>query len=138
MYFYNRLENKLQTTSSYLHILYLGEKRWALKKENGYQLADDNLHILSETEYKQINHFVNGIATYAKGKYWGYVNLAGEELSGDVFGLAWDYKDGLARAAFKEGVGFLDLNQKLAFFPPPGTVDIRDFSEGLAPIQLSR
>ena len=66
------------------------------------------------------------------------MNLKGEELTGNVFKLAWDYKESVARAAAEHGIAFIDKEQKIAFYPPPGTLDMRDFSEGLAPIQVAR
>lgn len=108
------------------------------QKEQGYFLLDAEGKKLSANQYTQLNHFKEGRAAYSRKDYWGYLDLDGNELTGDTFGLAWDFKEGLARAAFKDGIAFIDLEQKLAFYPPEGAMDIRDFSEGLAPIQLAR
>ena len=107
-----------------------------LKKDIGYQLLDKDGKIVSDNQYNQVNKFSDGFAAYSKDDYWGYLDTSGKELTGEVFGLAWDYKEGFARAAFKDGLAFIDRNQKLAFYPPAGTLDFRDFSEGLAAVQM--
>lgn len=119
------------------NIIYLEEKRWAGKSDGGYQLIDNQGKAMSTYHYEQLNKFRDGVAAYSKEGLWGYINLNGNDLTGNVFGLAWDYKDGLARAAFEEGIAFINLSQKLAFYPPTGSLDMRDFSEGLAAVQVN-
>ncbi len=118
------------------NIIYLEEKRWARKSDQGYQLIDNHDNVLSSNFYQQINKYREGVAAYSKDDLWGYINLTGEDLTGTVFGLAWDYKEGFARAAFEEGIAFINSFQKLAFYPPAGSLDMRDFSEGLAAVQV--
>lgn len=138
MYFLDISQQRMLTESNWLNIIYLGEGRWAGKNKNGYLLLNERGEILKRKSYTQINRFKEGIAVYYTGKHWGYIDLAGAELTVDLFGLAWDYKEGFARADFADGIAFLDRNQRLAFYPPPGTLDMRDFSEGLAPVQISK
>jgi hypothetical protein len=88
--------------------------------------------------FDQVNRFSGGYAVYGRDGTWGYLDTSGRELTKPAFGLAWDYREGLARAAFSDGIAFIDRRQQLAFYPPPGTVDLRDFSEGLAPVQIAR
>ena len=117
-------------------IIPLEERRWAGKRGSGYVLLDGSGNILTQTLYSQINKFHEGIAACSRGEYWGYINTNGDNLTEEVFGLAWDYQEGFARAAFKDGIAFINKNQELAFYPPSGTVDMRDFSEGFAAIQI--
>lgn len=138
MYFFDISKQELLTETGWLNIIYLGESRWAAKTRNGYLLLNEKGEILRRKSYAQINKFREGIAAYYTGNHWGYLDLDGTELTVDVFGLAWDYKDGFARADFADGIAFLDRKQRLAFYPPPGTMDMRDFSEGLAPVQISK
>ena len=101
-------------------------------------LLNEKGEILRRKTFAQINRFTEGIAVYYTGTDWGYMDTDGTELTIDVFGLAWDYKEGFARADFADGIAFLDRQQRLAFYPPPGTTDMRDFSGGLAPVQISK
>lgn len=132
------LQHLIDKTKSPLfsNINYLNQKRWAIKTDSGYQLADQNGQPVASNTYDQINKFSQGVAAYSKDELWGYIGLDGKELTPGVFGLAWDYREGKARAAFRDGIAFIDLHQQLAFYPPNGTLDMRDFSEGLASVQV--
>lgn len=130
------IANPSKHSGSYSNIIYLEESLWAGKADSGYILLGKDGNPISHNHYTQINKFSDGYAAYSKGDYWGYLDTAGNELTGEVFGLAWDYREGFARAAFKEGIAFIDRQQKLAFYPPAGSLDMRDFSEGLAAVQL--
>lgn len=136
-YFFDLATKAMKSQSSWSNVVYLGETRWAGKNEMGYVLLDAEGRTLSRKTYSQLNKFVNGLAAYHKTSAWGYMDINGVEQTVDVFGLAWDYKEGFARAAFADGIAFLDRNQKLAFYPPIGTLDMRDFSEGRAPVQVT-
>ncbi len=129
----------IQTTtkpSYYTNVIYLEDSFWAGKTATGYLLLDGQGQPMSSIAYKQINKFSDGLAAFSKGEFWGYMDENGNEKTSDVFGLAWDYKEGLARAAFKDGIGFIDEEQKLAFYPPEGSIDLRDFAEGMAAIRF--
>ena len=125
-----------RTSETYSNIIYLEERRWAGKKENGYVLLDQEGNPMTDQHYDQLNKFSDGFAAYSKGDYWGYIDTSGNDATGGVFGLAWDYKEGFARAAFKDGIAFIDKSQNLAFYPPPGSLDLRDFSEGFASVLI--
>ena len=120
----------------FINIIYLGENLWAGRIDTGYHLLSKDGTLMSDTSYTQINKFSDGFAAYSKGDYWGYMDTSGREVTGEIFGLAWDYREGFARAGFKEGIAFINNSQELAFYPPEGTIDMRDFSEGLASVQM--
>lgn len=130
------IDNKSEMFPSYSNILCLGDKIWAGKTQHGYVLMNNKGIPLSNITYSQINKFSDGLAAFSKNETWGYLDTKGKKLTEEGFGLAWDYREGLARAAFKDGIAFLDKNQQLAFYPPRGTIDMRDFSEGLASVQI--
>ena len=130
------ITNPDQRSGEYTNIIYLEENLWAGKLDSGYVIMNSDGQRLTSNYYHQVNKFSDGFAAYSKDDYWGYLDTSGKEMTGEVFGLAWDYKEGYARAAFKEGIAFIDKNQKLAFYPPPGSLDMRDFSEGLAAVML--
>ncbi len=123
-------------SKAFSNIIYLEENLWAGKVDSGYLILDKAGNPINAKTYNQINKFSEGFAAYSKDDFWGYLDTLGRELTGEVFGLAWDYKEGYARAAFRDGIAFIDYNQKLAFYPPNGSLDMRDFSEGLAAVKI--
>lgn len=125
-----------ETSTGYSNLFYLNDYVWAGKDGQGYALLNQNGNPKTDARYSQLNKFSEGIAAYNKGDYWGYLDTAGVELTGPVFGLAWDYREGLARAAFKDGIAFIDKKQELAFYPPRGSLELRDFTEGLAAVLI--
>ncbi len=138
MYFFDLNEKTILTSPAWDNIFYLGDNRWAGKNETGFYLLDSKGEMLRRKAYTQINRYRDGLAACLIGEYWGYVDEHGLDVTEYVFGLAWDYKENFARAAFTDGIAFLNRQQQLAFYPPPGTIDMRDFSEGLAPVQISK
>lgn len=122
--------------TSYSNIIYLKHSLWAGKMKDGYVILNDLGQPVTAERYQQVNKFSDGFAAFSKGDLWGYLDAKGSEKMTAEFGLAWDYKEGLARAAFKDGIGYIDRDQKLAFYPPDGAIELRDFSMGLAPIQF--
>jgi hypothetical protein len=131
------LESKtLVNDSFYSQLFYLGEHRWCVKTDSLYHLMDENGKLIGNKGYNQINKFSDHIAAYKLGDGWGYIDVNGIGLTEPILGLAWDYKNGFARASFKDGLTFIDSKQQIAFYPPTGCLDMRDFDEGLAPVQL--
>ncbi len=137
-YLYDIASKKIKQTENFTNIIYLQEQRWAGRQVPGYYLLDAEGNKMSSMTYSQINQFKDGVAVYSKKPGWGYLDRNGKELTGNEFLLAWDYKEKLARAAFEKGIAFIDEHQNIAFYPPPGTLDMRDFAEGLAPVLVAR
>ena len=73
-------------------------------------------------------------AGYNEGFLWGFLDENGKAITPAHFGLVWDFKEGLARAAYRDGIGFINPNGELVL--EPRWKDARDFSEGLARVQL--
>lgn len=138
MQFYNLETKKVIGENLFSQLVYLGEHRWCAKRDSLYQLLDENGMMIGNMGYDQINKFSDRFAAYKRGEFWGYLDVNGKEITEPIFGLAWDYKNGYARVAFKDGIGYIDSNQQLAFYPPPGTVEMRDFDEGLAPVEIRK
>lgn len=136
MYLFDLSTQTQINSASFVNIIYLEDHLWAGKTKEGYMLLDEKGLPLTSATYEQINKFSEGLAAFRKGEYWGYMDEKGIERTSDIFGLAWDYREGLARAAFKDGIGFIDAHQKLAFSPPEGSIDLRDFAEGMAAIRF--
>lgn len=123
-------------SSHYLNIIYLEENLWAGKMDSGYVVLNKEGSVINPIPYNQVNKFSDGFAAYSKGNFWGYLDTSGSQVTDGIFGLAWDYKEGFARAAFKDGIAFIGRTQTLAFYPPAGSLDMRDFSEGLAAVLI--
>ncbi len=138
MYFVEIKSRQLLHNQSYKNLIYLGHQRWAVQDKDGYFLADHTGDILTPTSFSQINRFSDAFASVAKNDVWNYIDISGQVLTEESFVLAWDYREGFARAAFEDGIAFINRQQELAFYPPEGALDMRDFSEGLAPVQVRR
>ena len=137
MQFYVMETKHLVEDNLYEQLFYLGEHRWGAKQDSLYYVLDEHGMQISKTGYTQINKFSNKMAVYLRGKFWGFLNVNGKEVTEPIFGLAWDYKNGFARVAFKDGITYINNKQEIAFYPPIGTMEMRDFDEGLAPVQIS-
>jgi hypothetical protein len=135
---YNLKKRNWQPDHGFIQLINLGESRWAAKGAGGYQLLDKDGLAVNDKYYSQLNRFSSGIAAFQRDEYWGYVTVDGVELMEPQFGLAWDFVGGMARAAFRDGIGFITSDMQLAFYPPENTTDMRDFSEGLAPVQIAK
>jgi len=137
MFFLDLADGSILKGQGWPSLIYLGDERWAGKNEMGFFFLDNTGTKINLKPFAQINKCVDGICTYYTGEHWGYMDVKGKELTPNVFGLAWDFKNGFARAAFNEGIAFLNRKLDLAFYPPPGTLDMKDFTEGLAPVQIA-
>ncbi len=136
MWLYDLMGKKMLPGDGYDQLVYLGDQCWAAKKDSVYHLLNDEGMEINSLAYTQINKFENRMAVYQRDQFWGYLDASGKELTTPTFGLAWDYHDGFARVAFKDGIAYLNQNQDIAFYPPAGAMDIRDFNEGYAPVQM--
>jgi WG repeat protein len=136
MFFLELTDETILIGPGWSNVIYLGEQRWAGKNDKGFFLLNNTGTKINLKPLSQINKFVEGMCVYYTGEHWGYMDINGKELTPDVFGLAWDFKNGFARAAFNEGIAFINRKLELGFYPPPGTLDMKDFTEGLAPVQI--
>ena len=112
----------------------LGNKRWAgVKSDTAFALLDYLGKALTPFQYGQINKFSDGLAVFTKDNHWGYMDTSGNHAISNIFLLAWDFKNGVARYSLGRGIGFINTKGKAfheSLFP-----DVRDYSEGLAKVQ---
>ena len=137
MFFLDLSDGNIHKGPGWSGLIYLGEERWAAKNEKGFFFLDNTGTKINLKPFAQINKCVESICAFYTGEHWGFMDINGKELTPNVFGLAWDFKNGFARAAFNEGIAFINRKMELAFYPPPGTLDMKDFTEGLAPVQIA-
>ena len=113
---------------------FAGENCWVANDGRHYGLVNSKMEPLTDFIYQQINNFSDGLAVYNRDDYCGYLNPIGTEVTPPHFGLAWDFQEGLARAAFRDGIAYIDRQGRPALFER--VLDMQDFSEGLAGIQV--
>lgn len=109
---------------------------WRIILEEGVQLMKDDGTVLTDQVHDQIFNFSDGLACYADGEKWGYLNELGEEQIPAEYDLIWDFKDGRARVVTQRGIGFIDKTGELVI--PPIFFEVKDFDNGLARVQIYR
>ncbi|MEL7020645.1 MAG: WG repeat-containing protein [Bacteroidota bacterium] len=125
------------TAFEYDKIWYANDNRWAIRADGKYGIMDGEGKVIVTPQFGQLYQFEDGVASYeGKDRLWGLINTEGTQLTTAQFGLLWTCKEGMARAAFREGIGFIDKAGYLRIAPKRNIVDVRDFSEGFAPVQL--
>jgi len=76
------------------------------------------------------------MAAVESGELWGYIDGSGKLAIDYKYPLAWDYVHDRARMISQEGYGF--INKTGDYIIPPYYIEVRDFSEGLARVQIYR
>jgi len=113
-----------------------GSNIWRIYVNDGVKLLSSDGQMLTKNAHDQIFNFSEGLACYAVGDKWGYINEAGNVHIPAKYDLIWDFKDGRARVVTKGGIGFIDPDGKLVI--PPIFSEVKDFDEGLARVQIYR
>ena len=67
---------------------------------------------------------------------WGYVDADGQVVVEPEFMLSWPFRNGQARVATENGMTLIDRDGNLLMPPNPYFLELREFSEGLAPVQV--
>lgn len=130
-YLMNLAEQPLFATR-YSHLRAAGRGLWIAKQGSMHGVLDNTGTPLTEFKYQQINNYSEGYAGYLRDDLWGFLDSLGNEITPPQYGLVWDFHQGLARAGFRDGIAFITPDGKVPFRP---YLEIRDFSEGLAPFQ---
>lgn len=113
-----------------------GSDVWRIIVDGGIKLMSGSGDILTPTAHDQIFNFSEGLACYANGNKWGYINESGTVQIPAKYDLIWDFKDGRARVVTKGGIGFIDKQGELVI--DPIFFEVKDFEEGLARVQIYR
>lgn len=122
-----------QISGFFQSLRYAGSGRWVCERDGKFALSDANGTVLCNFEYDQINNFSEGYAVFMQDGYYGYLDLECLQFIPPQFGLAWDFSGGFARAAFRDGIAYIDTSGTVPFLPD--FQDIRDFHEGYAAVQ---
>jgi hypothetical protein len=106
---------------------------WMVNKNRLFGMIDGKGEEIIKCEYKLLYKFYENRCAFSVDGFWGFFDNQGKVLVDTDYALVWDYKEGYARALGRNGVEILNLEGNQQFLSP--SVEIRDFSEGLAPIQ---
>ncbi|WP_235298292.1 WG repeat-containing protein [Portibacter marinus] len=117
----------------YDQVEYGNEGFWMVNKDRKFGMINQKGNEIIPCQYKLLYKFKEGKCAYSVNGYWGFFNSDGQALTEPIFGLVWDYNNGYARALAREGLLILDENANVEFIAPSS--EMRDFEEGLAPIQ---
>ena len=124
---------EIVNNSPFEYLRHATSGRWIAGDGEQYAVVDETGTPLTDFVYDQINNFSEGLAAFYQNRLCGYLSLSGEEVQPAGYGLAWDFQNGFARAAFRDGIAYIRPDGTVPFVPK--YFEIRDFSEGLAPFQ---
>ena len=120
----------------YDQLFYAGEDRWIAANGQSYLLLTSLGEPVTTRSYTEIQPFSEGFAPYQERELWGYLRPDGSTMTASEYYLAWPYKNGLARVATRYGLTFIDSLGRQLFNPRANFFELRDFSEGLAPVEI--
>ena len=128
-----------QLPARYPQLAYASAARWLVTSKQGrYNVMDQSGTFLLEKDLDEIHPFTEDIAAFRDGELWGYLDTDGRIISPHRYFLAWPFSNGLARVATADGLSFIDREGFLLMAPNPYFLELREFSEGLAPVQVYR
>lgn len=114
-------------------VMPLGLDKWGVVRQDTFALFGAGGRQITPFIYSQINRYNDGLAVFGKDGLYGYFDSTGEEHIHNIFLLAWDFKNGVARYTLGQGMGFINKEGKAAhdgLYP-----DVRDYAQGLAKVQ---
>jgi hypothetical protein len=122
---------------TYVHLVAAGSDRWIADAGAGYLLLDAQGQPLDAGPFAELHPFYEGLAAFRNpADRWGYVNAAGEVVVEPVYILAWPFRNGQARVATRNGVTLIGRDGQLLLSPNPNFLELQEFTEGLAPVQV--
>ena len=119
----------------YNQLFWAAENRWIAEKNESYYLIDEKDHAILK-KMDEIHPFKEDLAAFRRGDLWGFINNSGEIVMPAMFYLAWPFHNGYARVATDIGLTYIDRDGFFLMPPNPFFLEIRDFSEGLASVQV--
>jgi len=112
-----------------------GQHLYRVFKDNKWGLANHKGTLLVDTQYDMFYNCSESRIAFSKNGLWGYMDLEGHIIRSAKHPLVWDFREGLARVIeAKRGIGFIDMGGDMVI--PPYFVDVRDFYENLARVQV--
>lgn len=124
---------KVLSQLDYNQVDYGNQGFWMVNKNRRFGMLDaDGVEVIP-CKFKLLYKFKEDRCAFSVDGFWGFFDTQGNITVEPDFALVWDYNEGLARALGRQGLEVLDLQGRQQFLSP--SIEIRDFSEGLAPIQ---
>ncbi|MEZ4986649.1 MAG: WG repeat-containing protein [Saprospiraceae bacterium] len=120
----------------YDQLFYAGHHLWIADAGGNYSLLTATGDALLSRTLSEIHPFSEGFACFRDGELWGYMDASGRIISAPQYFLAWPFQQGLARVATDAGLTFIDTTGRLIWLPRPNFLEIREYSDGLAPVQI--
>lgn len=104
---------------------------------DGQLLYDFDLKLVSEKAYDSYFRPSDGMTAVMKGDMWSFIDENGQLISPFAYPLVWDYQEDLGRYIEpRKGIGFMDKKGNIAI--EPYFIEVKDFNEGLARVQMYR
>ena len=113
-----------------------GEGYWIYRQSGKYGYLENDGTLLTLANHTTATRYRSGMAAVESGELWGYIDGSGKLVINYQYPLAWDYVHDRARMISQEGYGF--INKTGDYIIPPYYIEVRDFSEGLARVQIYR
>lgn len=127
-------QGRVKKKLNYEMIEYGNEGFWMVSKDGKFGMINSNNDPVIPVEFDMLYKFKEDRCAYQVEGFWGFYDHEGEVITPPVFALVWDYVNGKARVLTREGLAIIDKKGLLSFIAP--STEMRDFSEGLAPIQI--
>jgi hypothetical protein len=115
----------------------VGASRWAIKKDGKYGLLTEDGSLLTELTYDGFYTFQEDRIAFKKENIFGFLDVDGAVIIPPTCNIIWDFKEGFARCikfGDQGGLFYIRKDGSVAFNSP--SIEARDFSEGLAPVQV--
>jgi hypothetical protein len=90
---------------------YKGFYKTKLNGKNGYLNSD--LKVILNTEYDNVEGFINGLAVVEKDRKYGLINEKGEFVIPLIYDGAHDFSEGLIPVLRNGNWGYIDINNKI-------------------------
>lgn len=114
-----------------------GEGKWIYRSGSKCGYLNNIGEQLTLPNYTLCTQYRDGMAAVRNSSdQWGYLSGDGLPAIAPEYPLAWDFREGRARMIDQQGYGFIDKTG--AFIIEPYFIEVRDFYEGLARVQIFR
>jgi hypothetical protein len=107
-----------------VEIIFISHKLFAIKKDNAFQIIDDNAYALSEPIYADLGQLSNGLIPFKfkTGYGYGYMDSLFNAKIRPKFQLANNFSNGYAAVMVNMKWGIIDIYGKIVAKPKYDTV----------------
>ncbi|MGB3545440.1 MAG: WG repeat-containing protein, partial [Saprospiraceae bacterium] len=101
-----------------------------------YGLIDQDERVIVPLRLDELHPFTDGLAAYRVDDGWGFLRPDGSLLTDPVYPLVWPFVNGRARVIDDRVMVYIDTTGRMLY--PGRYLDMRDYQEDLAPVQVYR